>query len=170
MTKTLLNLPKFEGGGRSEARSKEISAKFLFTEMWIVAHNIYNDIVSVIVRNIFSAATGFTLSKNNGRLLHVTYKSKIHFPNCKGTTEVEMVGWHHWLDGHEFKQALGVGDGQGGPVCCSPWGHKNRTQLRDWTELDCRCLAKKKKGLWSNMIWLNSLNTARPSNSSRIFS
>ena len=42
----------------------------------------------------------------------------------KGTTEDEMVEWHHWLDGHEFKQALGVGDGQGSLACCSPWGHK----------------------------------------------
>ena len=39
-------------------------------------------------------------------------------------TEEEMVGWHHRLDGHEFEQALGVGDGQGGLACCSPWGHK----------------------------------------------
>ena len=36
----------------------------------------------------------------------------------------EMIGWHHWLDGHEFAQVLRTGDGQGGPVCCSPWGHK----------------------------------------------
>ena len=35
-----------------------------------------------------------------------------------------MVGWHHLLDGYEFEQALGVGDGQGSLVCCSPWGHK----------------------------------------------
>ena len=42
----------------------------------------------------------------------------------KGTTEDEMVGWHHCLNGHEFEQAPGVGDGQGGLVCCSPWGHK----------------------------------------------
>ena len=42
----------------------------------------------------------------------------------KGTTEDEMVGWHHWLDGHEFEQAPGVGDGQGSLVCCSPWDHK----------------------------------------------
>ena len=42
----------------------------------------------------------------------------------KGMTEDEMVGWHHWLDGHEFEQALGVGDGQGSLVCCSPWGCK----------------------------------------------
>ena len=42
----------------------------------------------------------------------------------KGTTEDEMVGWHHRLNGHEFEQALGVGDGQGGLACCSPWGRK----------------------------------------------
>ena len=38
--------------------------------------------------------------------------------------EDEMVGWHHRLKGHEFKQALGVGHGQGSLVCCSPWGCK----------------------------------------------
>ena len=42
----------------------------------------------------------------------------------KGTTEDEMVGWHHRLDGHEFEQAPGVGDGQGSLVCCSPWSRK----------------------------------------------
>ena len=39
-------------------------------------------------------------------------------------TEDEMVGWHHQLNGHEFEQAPGVGDGQGSLVSCSPWGHK----------------------------------------------
>ena len=39
-------------------------------------------------------------------------------------SEDEMVGWHHGLDGEEFEQALGVGDGQGSPVCFSPWGRK----------------------------------------------
>jgi len=39
-------------------------------------------------------------------------------------TEDEMVGWHHGLDGLEFEQALGVGDGQGSLACCSPRGHK----------------------------------------------
>ena len=42
-------------------------------------------------------------------------------------TEDEMVGWHHQLDGHEFDQTLGVGDGQGGLQCCSPWGRKDST-------------------------------------------
>ena len=41
-----------------------------------------------------------------------------------GTTEGEMVGRHHQLDGHEFEQALGYGKGQGSLVCCSPWSHK----------------------------------------------
>ena len=42
----------------------------------------------------------------------------------KGVTELEMVGWHHWLNGHEFEQALRDGEGQGNLVCCSPSGHK----------------------------------------------
>ena len=42
----------------------------------------------------------------------------------KGMTENEMVGWHHWLGGHEFEQTPGAGDRQGSLVCCSPWGHK----------------------------------------------
>ena len=41
----------------------------------------------------------------------------------KGTTEDEMIGWRNQLDGHEFEQASGVGDGQESLVCCSPWGH-----------------------------------------------
>ena len=39
-------------------------------------------------------------------------------------TEDEMVGWRHQLNGHEFEQVLGVGDGQGSLACCSSWGHK----------------------------------------------
>ena len=53
----------------------------------------------------------------------------------KEMTEAEMVGWHQWLNGHEFDQTLNVGDRQGGLACCSPWGHKesNRTQQLNWT-------------------------------------
>ena len=43
-----------------------------------------------------------------------------------GMTDDEMVGWHHWLVGHEFEQALGVTDGQGSLACCSPWGRRVR--------------------------------------------
>ena len=42
----------------------------------------------------------------------------------KGTIEDEMVGWHHWLNGHEFEQAPGDGEGQGSLACCSPCGRK----------------------------------------------
>ena len=51
----------------------------------------------------------------------------------KGMTEDEIVGWHHRLHGREFEQALGVGDGQGSIVCCSPWGCKESDGLSDWT-------------------------------------
>ena len=54
----------------------------------------------------------------------------------KGTTEDEMVGWHHQLNGHEFEQAPGVGDGRGGLACYSPWGRKelDTTEQLNWTE------------------------------------
>ena len=49
----------------------------------------------------------------------------------KGTTEVEMVGWHHQLNGHEFAQTLGDSEGKGSLVYCSPGVAKSRTRLRD---------------------------------------
>ena len=54
----------------------------------------------------------------------------------KRMTEDEMVGWHHRLDGHEFEQAPGVGDGQGSLACCSPWGRKelDMTEILNWTD------------------------------------
>ena len=54
----------------------------------------------------------------------------------KGMTEDEMVGWYHQLDGQKFEQALGVGDGQGSLVCCSPWSCKqsDMTEWLNWTE------------------------------------
>ena len=60
----------------------------------------------------------------------------------KGTTEYEVVGWHHWLDGLEFEQALGVGDGQGSLAGCSLWGHRESVMIEhlNWTELYLHCL------------------------------
>ena len=55
----------------------------------------------------------------------------------KGSTEDEMIGWHHQLNAHEFEQALGVGDGQGILLaCCSPWGRKElgMTEQPNWTK------------------------------------
>ena len=51
----------------------------------------------------------------------------------KGMTEDDIVGWYHWLNGHEFEQTLGDGEGQGSLTSCSPWGHKelDMTELLD---------------------------------------
>ena len=54
----------------------------------------------------------------------------------KGTTEDEMAGWHHRLDGCEFEWTPGDGDGQGGLACWDSWGPKSQTWLSDWTELN----------------------------------
>ena len=63
---------------------------------------------------------------------------KIEGREEKVTTENEMVGWHHRLNGHEFEQASGVGNGQGSLVCCSPWGCRetDMTELLNWIELN----------------------------------
>ena len=67
----------------------------------------------------------------------------------KGTTEDEMVGWHHRLNGHEFEQAPGVGDGQGSLACCSPWGHKgsDTTEWLNWTEMQAAA------EIWGQVLW-----------------
>ena len=61
----------------------------------------------------------------------------------KGTTEDEMVRWHHRLNGHEFEQALGIGDGQGSVACSSPWGCKksDTTERLNWIELKAVCIS-----------------------------
>ena len=63
----------------------------------------------------------------------------------KGTTEDEMVGWHHWLKGHGFEWTPGVGDGQGGLVCCGSWGPKesDTTERLNWTDLNT----------WTRKVW-----------------
>ena len=71
----------------------------------------------------------------------------------KGTTEDEMVGWHHWLDGHEFEQALGVGDGQ--RSCCAAVHGvtESRTRPSDWTELRMRVAERRgMKGISVNKL------------------
>ena len=67
----------------------------------------------------------------------------------KGRTKDEMVGWHHQLDGHEFEQTPGVGDGQESLACCSPWGCKDSdtTEWLNW--------AGKSVLLWEKHHWEN---------------
>ena len=74
----------------------------------------------------------------------------------KGTTEDEMAGWHHWLDGHESEWTPGIGDGQGGLACCDSWGPEelDMTERLNWTELmhyQCDMPPQKRKTAWSSI-------------------
>ena len=85
-----------------------------------------------------------------------------------GTTELEMVGWHHQLDGHEFEQTLGDSEGQGSLLCCGPWGHKkedpterlNNSHLRGsssscWPYFLSHCISSLlKHHLAIDLLWL----------------
>ena len=77
----------------------------------------------------------------------------------KGVTEDEVVGWHHWLNGHKFEQTLEIGDGQGNLASRSPWGGSqnvgydwatelNWTDLPQWKTWECRQQQKKSNSLW----------------------
>ena len=78
----------------------------------------------------------------------------------KGTTEDEMAGWHHWLDGCESEWTPGVGDGQGDLACCNSWGRKelDATERLNWTELigtgsvDCRVSCDFKHGVTLGLV------------------
>ena len=92
----------------------------------------------------------------------------------KGMTEDKMVGWHHWLNGQEFEQPLGDGEGQGSRVYCSPWGRKelevterlNKASGGDWNPAELFQILKVNsvkvlhsiwqqiwRTLWSNGYW-----------------
>ena len=81
----------------------------------------------------------------------------------KGTTEDEMVRWHHWRYGHEFEWALGVGDGQGGLACCSPWGCKelDTTVWLNWTELNWLFNLLQLGIVYPWQVWLDMLEDYR---------
>ena len=77
----------------------------------------------------------------------------------KGMTDEEMVGWHYQLEGHGFEWTPGVGDGQGGLVCCSSWGRKesDMTERLNWTELNAGSQALKAiLGFQSETFWTSS--------------
>ena len=61
---------------------------------------------------------------------------KIEGRRRRGRQKIRWVGWHHWLDAHEFGWILRVGDGQGGLACCDSWGHNesDTTEQLNWTE------------------------------------
>ena len=70
----------------------------------------------------------------------------------KGTTEDEIAGWHHGLDGDEFEWTLGDGDGQGGLVCCNSWGCKelDMTERLNWTEL--KIISSFHSSMWKEIL------------------
>ena len=73
------------------------------------------------------------------------------------TTEDGMVGWHHWLGGHEFEQALGISDGQGGLECCSPWSHKesDMTEWLNWRRnIKMRFMVIPGLQIWMRWDWI----------------
>ena len=76
-------------------------------------------------------------SSSHGWMWELHYKER---QEEKGTTEDEMVGWHHQLYGHGFGWTPGVGVGQGGLACCGSWGRKesDTTKRLNWTELNWR--------------------------------
>ena len=73
----------------------------------------------------------------------------------KGRTEDEMAGWHHWLDGRESGWTPGVGDGQGGLVCCDSWGSKesDTTDQLNWTELNWHTHVRIRKHIYSHTFF-----------------
>ena len=87
---------------------KEISPEYSFEGLMLKLKLQY---LGHLMQRTYSLEKTLMLGKMEGR-------------RRRGQQENEMVGWHHQLDGHEFEQALGIGDGQGSLVCCSPWGGK----------------------------------------------
>ena len=83
----------------------------------------------------------------------------------KGTTEDELIVWHHQLDGHEFEQVPGVGDGQGGLVWCSLRGHKesDMTEWLNWTNwTEHKRTRKYKIQVWRSLFGRNNRTRAEP--------
>ena len=74
----------------------------------------------------------------------------------KGTTEDAMVGWYHRLDGHEFEQALGVGDGQGSLSCCSPRGRKESHTAEQLKWTDSSILRQVAAIWWHCIEWMQT--------------
>ena len=82
----------------------------------------------------------------------------------KETTEDEMVGWHHWLNGHGFGWTPRVGDGQGSLACCNSWSRKesDTTEWLIWTELSARSYLVLVSAIQSCLILCNPMDCSLP--------
>ena len=78
-----------------------------------------------------------------------------------GTTQDEMVGWHHWLNGHDLEQTPGDSEGQGSLACCSPWDAKSQKLLNDWITIYARYLSVNRccSTVWSMINWILKCST-----------
>ena len=104
-----------------------------------VNHNRHQSWIYIGRTDAEAEASSNTLATWCGELIHLKKNpdaGEYWRQEEKGTTEDEMVGWHHWFNGHEFQQTLGDGDGQGSLACCSPWGRKgsDKTERLNGTE------------------------------------
>ena len=77
----------------------------------------------------------------------------------KGTTEDETIGWHHWLNGHEFEQTLGDSEGQGSLVYCSPWGSEE-SDMTEWLKNN-KNHPQEKPRHWNSCFYLLSGSLAK---------
>ena len=108
----------------------------------------------------------WSVEAKNGRSRESQDFSWQNLKDFRCLAEDEMVGWHHQLDGHEFEQAPGVGDGQGSLACCSPWSRKESDM--NWTEVSANCMWL----VWTGAEWWllpsKSMCSVSTSNKSKI--
>ena len=132
-----------------------------YLDRWnaIVSYVYFNNVQNLLEKNLKQARYNLHWPPNakNWLLWKDPDAGKDWRREEKGTTDDEMAGWHHRLDGHELESALGVGDGQGGLARCSPWGRKV-TWLSNWTELNWTIYKRKSvSGLLITSFWLKSV-------------
>ena len=142
--------PKYWSFSFSINPSKEIPGLISFRMDWLDLHAVQGTLKSLLQHHsskasILRCSAFFTVQLSHpytttGKTIALTRRTFVAGRDWgqkeKGTTEEEMAGWHHRLDGHEFGWTPGTGDGQGGLVCCDSGGHKelDTTEQLNWTE------------------------------------
>jgi len=128
-----------------------------YLDLWnaIVSYVYFNNVQNLLEKNLKldTIYTGHLMQRTD------SFEKTLMLGKTEGGRRRgrQTMRWHHRLDGHELESALGVGDGQGGLVHCSPWGHK-MTWLSDWTELNWTIYTRKSvSGLLITSFWLKSV-------------
>ena len=97
----------------------------------------WNELTCLLMACVQGYGSLFHVSSMTGLIIIINLTAESAWgQEEKGTTEDEMAGWNHWLNGHESEWTPGVGDGQGGLACCDSWGRKesDTTERLNWTE------------------------------------